>query len=187
MLIHGFSKSCEHEIVFVLIYRTNRSMSSSQLLQKVWIIKQTVVFLWENWQKYGSVSYSFSCTLFFDMRNSSRLLLSKVIKGQAISTEDIKLVWTKNVFSRNGLWFGYSERDTNSVRGETWKHLTHLWKTFFPVSSREPDRRKDGGEPGGVTCSSFNLTAELNLRKVDLGEVDLCFSRLRRLATGEGW
>ena len=68
-----------------------------------------------------------------------------------------------------------------------WKHLTHLWKTFFPVSSREPDRRKDGGEPGGVTCSSFNLTAELNLRKVDLGEVDLCFSRLRRLAIGEGW
>ena len=34
----------------------------SQLLQNAQIIKQTDVLLWKIWQKYGSVSYLFSCT-----------------------------------------------------------------------------------------------------------------------------
>ena len=73
MLIHRFCKSCEHEIVFVLIYRTNRTMSGSQLLQKAWIIKKFVVLLWKNWQKYESDSYSFSCN-----KRSNQFWCSKV-------------------------------------------------------------------------------------------------------------
>ena len=68
MLIHAFCKICEHEIVFVLICstgRTGRTISGSQLLQNTWIIKQTVIFLWKYWRKYGSVWYSFSCNQIF--------------------------------------------------------------------------------------------------------------------------
>ena len=61
MLIHTFCKICEHEIVFVLICSTARTISGSQLLQNRWIIKQTVVLLWKYWRKYESVSYSFGC------------------------------------------------------------------------------------------------------------------------------
>ena len=66
--IHVFCKICEPEIGFVYFLRVNfcfdffRTISSSQLLQNMWIIKQTGILLWKNWRKYGSVSYSFSCT-----------------------------------------------------------------------------------------------------------------------------
>ena len=38
-----------------------KTKTISRLLQKTWIIKQTVVLLWKSWRKYESVSYLFSC------------------------------------------------------------------------------------------------------------------------------
>ena len=61
LIIHAFCKVYEREIAFVLICRTGRTISGSQLLQNTWIIKQTVVLFWKNWKKCGSFSYSFSC------------------------------------------------------------------------------------------------------------------------------
>ena len=62
LIIHTFCKVCKREIIFVLICRTTRTVSGSLLLQNTWIVKQTVVLLWKFWRKYGSDSYSFSCT-----------------------------------------------------------------------------------------------------------------------------
>ena len=47
LIIHVFCKAYEPEIVFVLICRTGRTISGSQLLQNTEIIKQTVVLLWK--------------------------------------------------------------------------------------------------------------------------------------------
>ena len=47
LIIYTFCKVCEREIVFVLICRTGRTISGSQLLQNMGIIKQTVVLLWK--------------------------------------------------------------------------------------------------------------------------------------------
>ena len=55
MLIYAFCKICEREIVFLYFLR----------LLFVLIIKtitQTVIFLYKDRKKYGSVSYSFSCS-----------------------------------------------------------------------------------------------------------------------------
>ena len=61
-------KICEHEIVLRVCKFKTKTISGSQLLQNTTcIIKQTVVLLWKNYRKYGSVMYSFNCTL-----NSSR-------------------------------------------------------------------------------------------------------------------
>ena len=57
LTIHAFCKVYECETVFVLICRTGRTISGSQLLQNTEIIKQTVVLLWKFWRKYESVSY----------------------------------------------------------------------------------------------------------------------------------
>ena len=61
LIIYAFCKSCEREIVFVLICKTGRTIPGSQLLQKTRIIKQTDILLWKIWRKYESVLYSFSC------------------------------------------------------------------------------------------------------------------------------
>ena len=63
LIIHMFCKVYDRGIVFVLICRTARTISSSQLLQNMGIIKQIVVLLWKFWKKHESVSYSFSCKL----------------------------------------------------------------------------------------------------------------------------
>jgi hypothetical protein len=47
LINHNFCKVYEREIVFVLICRTGRTISGSQLLQNSGIIKQTVVLLWK--------------------------------------------------------------------------------------------------------------------------------------------
>ena len=47
LIIHAFCKVYKREIVFVLICRTGRTISGSQLLQNTEIIKQTVVLLWK--------------------------------------------------------------------------------------------------------------------------------------------
>ena len=47
LINHAFCKVYEHEIVFVLICRTARTISGSQVLQNTGIIKQNVVFLWK--------------------------------------------------------------------------------------------------------------------------------------------
>ena len=78
MLIHRFCKICELDF-FVLILstgRTGRTLSGSQLIQNTWIIKQTLVFLWKYWRKYGPVRYSFSCTPRFSNLLSALLMNS---------------------------------------------------------------------------------------------------------------
>ena len=62
-IIQVFCKNYKREIVFVLICRTARTISGSQLLQNKRIIKQTVLLLWKFWRKYGSISYPFSCIM----------------------------------------------------------------------------------------------------------------------------
>ena len=37
-----------------------KTILSWKTLKNTWIIKQTVIFLWKDWRKYESVSYSFS-------------------------------------------------------------------------------------------------------------------------------
>ena len=96
MLIHAFCEICKREIVFGLLswaifcFDFFRTISGSQLLQNMWIIKQTVVLLWKNLRKYGSVSYSFSLyshdpenSQTFYARQSSTTQWS--VKGQLIS------------------------------------------------------------------------------------------------------
>ena len=50
LIIHMVCKGYKHEIVFVLIWRTGRTILGSQLLQNTGIIKQTVVLLWKLWR-----------------------------------------------------------------------------------------------------------------------------------------
>ena len=47
-----------------------KTISFSQLLQNMWIIKQTLVLLWKSLRKYGPVSYLFSCTI--TIKNANR-------------------------------------------------------------------------------------------------------------------
>ena len=65
LIIHVFCKSCEPDIVLAVLQIKTKTISRSQTLQKVWIIKQTVVLLWRFLRKYGSVSYLFSCNCFW--------------------------------------------------------------------------------------------------------------------------
>ena len=69
LIIHVFCKGYEREIFFVLIYRTGRTISGLQLLQK------TNFFF----GKYGSVSYSFSCTQWVVNFPSCTILYSIVV------------------------------------------------------------------------------------------------------------
>ena len=44
---------------------SKKPISLSETWQNEWIIKQTVVLLWKFWRRFGSVSYLFSCTIYF--------------------------------------------------------------------------------------------------------------------------
>ena len=49
--IHLFLKSSKPDIVLAVLQIKTKTISRSQTLQKVWIIKQTVVLLWKFWKK----------------------------------------------------------------------------------------------------------------------------------------
>ena len=67
-----------------------KTTSGSQLLQNTWIIKQTVVLLWKNWRKYGSVSYSFRCWV----RNIEEIKNHSLQTWQIIKLNDWKSLWS---------------------------------------------------------------------------------------------
>ena len=50
--------------------KNNFRFRGSQLLKNTSIIKQTVVLLWKNWRKYGSVLYLFSCKTWSNSKQS---------------------------------------------------------------------------------------------------------------------